>query len=87
MRTKYWFDLIHYVPSTSFPLCRSGLPGLTGTKLGLMRLAQGHNAMAPVRLEAAATRYRVKHSTTEPLRSEDEVLVNRFFKLAQERCG
>ena len=46
-----------------------------------MRLAQGRNAMTPVRLEAAATRSRVKHSTTEPLRSDDEVLVNRFFKV------
>ena len=84
MRTKYWFDLIH---QQVFRYVGTGLPGLTGTKLGLMRLAQGHNAMTPVRLEAAATRYRVKHSTTEPLRSEDEVLVNRFFKLAQERGG
>ena len=84
MRTKYWFDLIH---QQVFRYVGTGLPGLTGTKLGFMRLAQGHNAMTPVRLEAAATRYRVKHSTTEPLRSEDEVLVNRFFKLAQERCG
>ena len=84
MRTKYWFDLIH---QQVFRYVGTGLPGLTGTKLGLMRLAQGHNAMTLVRLEAAATRYRVKHSTTEPLRSEDEVLVNRFFKLAQERCG
>ena len=84
MRTKYWFDLIH---QQVFRYVGTGLPGLTGTKLGLMRLAQGHNAMTPVRLEAAATRYRVKHSTTEPLRSEDEVLVNRFLKLAQERCG
>ena len=83
MRTKYWFDLIH---QQVFRYVGTGLPGLTGTKLGLMRLAQGHNAMTPVRLEAAATRYQVKHSTTEPLRSEDEVLVNRFFKLAQERC-
>ena len=49
-----------------------------------MRLAQGHNAMTPVRLEAAATRSRVKHSTTESLRSDDEVLFNRFFKLARK---
>ena len=84
MRTKYWFDLIH---QQVFRYVGTGLPWLTGTKLGLMRLAQGHNAMTTFRLEAAATRYRVKHSTTEPLRSEDEVLVNRFFKLAQERCG
>ena len=31
-------------------------------------LAQGHNAVTPVRLEPAAPRSRVKHSTTEPLR-------------------
>ena len=32
-----------------------------------MCLAQGHNAVMPVRLEPANTRSRVKHSTTEPL--------------------
>ena len=39
------------------------------TKLGVMCLAQGHNAVTPVRLEPAAPLSRVKHSTTEPLRS------------------
>ena len=34
-----------------------------------MCLAQGHNAVTPVRLEPAAPRSRVKHSTTEPLGS------------------
>ena len=34
-----------------------------------MCLAQGHNAVKPVRLQPAAHRSRVKHSTTEPLRS------------------
>ena len=34
-----------------------------------MCLAQGHNAVMPVRLELGAPRSRVKHSTTEPLRS------------------
>ena len=34
-----------------------------------MCLAQGHNAVTPVRLEPVAPRSRVKHSTTEPLRS------------------
>ena len=34
-----------------------------------------------MRLEPAATRSRVKHS-----RSHDKVLVNRFFKVPQERC-
>ena len=45
----------------------TGLPGLirTSTKLGLMCLAQDHNTVTPVRLEPAAPRTRVKHSTTE----------------------
>ena len=34
-----------------------------------MCLAQGHNTVMPVRLEPAAPQSRVKHSTTEPLRS------------------
>ena len=34
-----------------------------------MCLAQGHNAVTLVRLENAAPLSRVKHSTTEPLRS------------------
>ena len=34
-------------------------------------LAEGHNAVTPVRLEPAAPRSRVKHSTTEPLRSQN----------------
>ena len=34
-----------------------------------MCLAQGHNAVTPVRLKPPASRSQVKHSTTEPLRS------------------
>ena len=34
-----------------------------------MFLLKDHNAVTPVRLEPAALRSRVKHSTTEPLRS------------------
>ena len=34
-----------------------------------MCLAQGHNTVTPVRLQPAAPRSGVKHSTTEPLRS------------------
>ena len=34
-----------------------------------MCLAEGHNAVTPVRLEAAASRSRVKHTTTESLLS------------------
>ena len=44
-----------------------------------MCLAQGHNAVTPVRLEPAALRSRVKHSTTEPLRSQCGVGVCCFF--------
>ena len=35
-----------------------------------MCLVQGHDAVMPMRLEPAAPRSRVKHSTTEPLRSQ-----------------
>ena len=38
-------------------------------RLGLMCLAQGQNAVSPVRLEPAALRSRVKHSTTGSLHS------------------
>ena len=40
-----------------------------------MCLAQGHNAVTPVRLEPVAPRSRVKHSTTEPLPSLNAHLV------------
>ena len=33
-----------------------------------MCLAQGHNAVTPVRLKPAAPRSQVQHSTTEPMR-------------------
>ena len=55
-------------------LCR------TSTKLGSMCLAQGHNAATPMRLEPVAPGSRVRHSTTEPLRSliielEEDIMV------------
>ena len=37
----------------------------------------GHNVVTPMRLEPAALRYRVKHSTTEPLRSRVHVTIYR----------
>ena len=43
-----------------------------------MCLAQGHNAVTPMRLDSAATRSRVKHSTTEPLRSPKHVNMTRM---------
>ena len=47
-----------------------------------MCLAQGHNAVMPVRLVPAAPRSRVKHSTTEPLRSLDKVWITGcYFQL------
>ena len=39
---------------------------------GLMCLAQEHNAVKAVSFEPAAIQSRVKHSTTEPLRSHVE---------------
>ena len=38
-------------------------------KLGLLCLAPGHNTVTPVRLVPTSPRSRVKHSTTEKLRS------------------
>ena len=58
----------------SFSYKGMGLPGLNQdvlSKLGLMCLAQGHNAVMPVRLEPLAPRSRVKHSATEPLHSQE----------------
>ena len=49
-----------------------------------MCLAQGHNAVAPVRLEPAVLRSRVKHSTTEPLRSLHNIMVYRDYVLVIE---
>ena len=63
-------DLIWYLTfkSTIFQLWRDGSswvqPGLTQR---IKCLAQGHNAVAPVRLGPATHRSRVKHSTTEQL--------------------
>ena len=51
------------------------MTGLTA-KQGLMSLAQEHNAVTQTRFEPAIPRSRVKHSTTEPLRS-----LKRMFKL------
>ena len=61
------FNMIIYVPSTIFQLCRdkSSWVEPSGTKLGLMCLAQGDNTVTPVRLQPTAPRSRVKHSTTE----------------------
>ena len=59
----YLFDLFLYVPVNNFSDVGTGL------KQGLMCLAQGHNAVTPVRLKLATPLSRVKHSTTEPLRS------------------
>ena len=63
-------DLILYVPSTIFQLNRDGSswvePVLRYDKCVSFK---DHNAVTPVRLESAAPRSRLKHSSTEPLRS------------------
>ena len=65
------FDFfIIYVPSTVFQLNRDGSfwvePVLSLDKCVLLK---DHNAVTRVRLEPVAPPSRVKHSTTEPLRS------------------
>ena len=61
------FDLIWFITShqQSFSFVGTGLLSWTSTKLWLMCLAQGHNAVTPVRLEPAVPRSRVKHSKEE----------------------
>ena len=67
------FDLIIY-PINNLSVVKGRVfLGWTSTKLGLMVLAQGHNAVTPVRLQPAAPRSRVKHSTTQPLRFQTQV--------------
>ena len=67
----FFFYLILYVPSTIFQLYRDRSswvePVLSYDKFVLLK---DHNAVTPVRLEPAAPRSRVKHFTTEPLRSQ-----------------
>ena len=41
----------------------------------VMCLAQGHNAVPLVRLEPTTPQSRVMHSTTEPLRSQESILI------------
>ena len=63
-------DLILYIPSTIFQLNRDRSSWveqvLSWDKCVLLK---DHNAVTLVRLEPAASRSRVKHSTTEPLHS------------------
>ena len=47
----------------------TGLPVMNQYYARINILAKGYNAVTPVRLEPAALRSGVKHSTTEPLRS------------------
>ena len=64
------FDLILYIPSTIIQLNRDGSSWVEPVlSLDKYVLFKDHNAVTPVRLEPAALRSRVKHSTTEPLRS------------------
>ena len=51
------FDFVLYVPVNNFSV-------ISSTMQGLISLAQGHNAVTPVRLEPATPWSRVKHSTT-----------------------
>ena len=65
LQRNFLFDLILYVPSTIFQLNRDG-SSWVGPVLSLNKcvLLKDHNEVMPVRLEPAAPRSRVKHSTT-----------------------
>ena len=79
------FDLIPYVPSTIFQLNREGY---SWVELVLSKdkcvLLKDHNAVMLVRLEPVASLSRVKHSTTEPLRSHMSEWV--FLGLTRIKC-
>ena len=63
-----WFDPLR--PSQhSFNYVGMGLPVLNQYNARIHVFAKGYNAVTPVRLEPASLRSRVKHSTTESLRS------------------
>ena len=57
------FDSLRPINNLSVIKGRAFL-GWASTKLGLMFLLKGHNTVTPVRLDPAAPRSRVKHSTT-----------------------
>ena len=63
------FDSLHSINNLSDIKWRVYL-GWTSVKLGLMCLAQRHNAVVPVSIQPAAPRSRVKHSTTETLHQQ-----------------
>ena len=72
----FLFDLILFAPSTIFQLYRGRSswiePVLSYDKCVLLK---DHNAVMPVKLEAAAHMSRAKHSTTEPLCSQSVQLI------------
>ena len=72
----YFVWLFLYVPSTIFQLNSDGSswfePVPSQDKCVLLK---DHNAVTPVRLEPAAPRSQVKHSTTEPLLSRIKIEV------------
>ena len=64
-----YFDFLRPINNISVIKGRRVFLGWTSTKLGLMCLAQWHNAVTPVRLEPAAHRSRSQatyHSATAP---------------------
>ena len=64
------FNLILYAPvNIFFSYVGTGLPELYQYHARINVFAQGHNVVTPVRLEPATPRFRLKRTTTEPLRS------------------
>ena len=70
--SQIWIDFVFLRPSQQFfSHVGMGPPGLISTKQRIKCLAQGHNAVALVRLEPATPQSPVKHSTSEPLCPSD----------------
>ena len=62
-----WFDSLRPINNLSVIKGLVFLGWTSTIKARINALAQGHKAVMPMRLEPAAPRSRVKHSTTEPL--------------------
>ena len=66
-KTKKHLFCVNYSQSTFFQSCRGRVfLGWTSTRQRIKCLAQGHNAVPPMRHEPRTPRSRVKPSTSEP---------------------
>ena len=77
----FLFDLILYVPSKIFQLNETRSSWVEPVlSLDKRVMLNDHNAVMPVRLKPVTPRFRVKHSTYEPLPSLRDVVTQKAYK-------